>query len=177
LAIPRGGVAVGYEVAKSLNAEFSLIICRKLGFSHNPEAGFGAIAEDGSYVLLEGMGLSNNEIKSIKIEQKKEVKRRIEVLRHGKPFPDIRSKIVILVDDGLAMGVTMQAAVKMCKNKKAKKIVVAVPVSGKDVADRIRESVDELVVLEMPAMFYAVAQAYENWYDVTDEEVLDIMQK
>jgi len=176
LAIPRGGVEVGYEVAKTLNADFSLIVCRKLGFPYNPEACFGAVAEDGSYVILENMGITKDEIEKIKNEQIQEVKRRVEVLR-GKPFPDIASKTVILVDDGLAMGVTMQAAIKMCRNKKAKKIIVAAPVSGIDVAEKIEGLADKLVVLEKPIFFQAVAQAYENWHDVTDEEVLKIMQK
>ena len=122
------------------------------------------------------MGITKDEIEKIKNEQIQEVKRRVEVLR-GKPFPDIASKTVILVDDGLAMGVTMQAAIKMCRNKKAKKIIVAAPVSGIDVAEKIEGLADKLVVLEKPIFFQAVAQAYENWHDVTDEEVLKIMQK
>ena len=139
--------------------------------------GFGAVAEDGSYVVLEGIGVLKEDIEKIKKEQIKEVERRVKALRQGKPLPSISGRTVILVDDGLAMGVTMQAAIKMCKNKKAKKIVAAVPVSGIDVAETISGLVNELIVLEKPALFYAVAQAYENWHDVTDDEVLEIMKR
>lgn len=175
LAIPRGGVEVGYEVAKILNAEFTLIVSRKLGFPNNKETGFGAIAEDGSYVILDDYGLPKSQIRRIMEEQIQEARRRVKALRQGRQFPDIRSKTVILVDDGLAMGVTMQAAIKMLRKKMPKKIIVAVPVSGSDTAEVIRGLADELVVIETPEMFYAVAQAYANWHDVSDEEVLRIL--
>lgn len=178
LAIPKGGVEVGYQVARYLNAELSIIVARKLPFPDNPEAGFGAIAEDGSTFIFEGAErwVGRDAIDEIVREQKYEIKRRIEVLRKGKPLPEIKDRIVILVDDGIAMGSTMRASISLCKNKKAK-IVVAVPVSGRDVAAEIRELVDELIVLEMPPFFRAVAQIYRNWYDVSDEEVDEIMAR
>jgi len=179
LAIPKGGVEVGYEVAKYLNADFSLVISRKLPLPYNPEAGFGAIAEDGSSFIFDWAEkeLSKSEIEKIKKQQKSEIKRRIKVLRKGKPLPKISGRIVILIDDGLAMGSTMIATIMLCKKKKAKKIIVAVPVAGESVADNIKKMVDEIIVLEKPKFFQAVAQAYENWYDVSDREVLEIMEK
>lgn len=178
LALPRGGVEVGYEVAKSLKADFSLLVSRKLPFPYTPEAGFGAIAEDGSTVILEeAQELSPEEIERIKKEQKEEIKRRVAVLRRRKPLPSISGKIVILVDDGLAMGSTMRAAIKLCQKKRAKKVIVAVPVSGRSVTEEIKELVNELIVLEIPDYFQAVAQVYRNWHDVSDEEVLEIMEK
>lgn len=179
LTIPRGGIEVGYEIAKFLNADFSLLISRKLPFPYNPEAGFGAIAEDGSSFIFEWAKkeLSKSEIEKIKKEQKLEIKRRINILRKGKPLPKISNKIVILADDGLAMGSTMMTSIMLCKKKKAKKIIVAVPVSGTDVAEKIEKIVDEIVVLEKPEFFQAVAQVYEHWHDITDEEVLRIMEK
>ncbi len=178
LAIPRGGVEVGSEVARALKAEFSIIVARKLPFPDNPEAGFGAMAEDGSAVILEGMGglLPEETIERIKKEQIKEIGRRVKVLRGGRPLPGIRGRTVIIVDDGLAMGSTMQAAVMLCRKKGAKKIIVAVPVSGREVAEKIRKMADEAVVLEMPPFFHAVAEAYRHWHDVSDEEVLEIME-
>ena len=179
LAIPRGGVEVGYQAAKYLNADFSLLISRKLPFPDNPESGFGAVAEDGSTFILKdaSVWLSEKEINRIKKEQIQEIKRRIKALRKGRPLPKISGRIVILIDDGLAMGSTMRAAIALCKKKKAKKIIVAVPVSGKDVAQEIGKIADEIIVLEKPDFFQAVAQVYKNWYDVSDEEVIEIMKK
>ncbi|WP_292389969.1 phosphoribosyltransferase [Methanosarcina sp. UBA5] len=179
LAIPRGGVEVGLQVAAKLNADFSLIIARKLPFPDNPEAGFGAIAENGSTFILENAHywLSGETIERIKKEQIAEIERRIKALRGGNPLLELAGRNVILIDDGIAMGSTMRAAIELCKNRKAGKIVVAVPVAGREVAEELKEKVDELVVLETPAYFKAVAQAYERWYDVSDEEVLDLLRE
>lgn len=179
LAIPRGGVEVAYEVAKYLDAEFSLLISRKLPIPYNPEAGFGAIAEDGStYIVSDAKRwLSKEEIEKIKKDQIDEIKRRINILRQGNPLPKIKDRTVILIDDGLAMGSTMRAAIELCKNEKAMRIIVAVPVAGKDVKNEIGKLVDEIIVLEMPLFFNAVAQVYLNWYDVTDNEVIEILNR
>ena len=178
LAIPRGGVAVGCEVARSLNADLSIIIARKLPFPDNPESGFGAIAEDGSAYLINGARswVSEDEIAEISRRQKEEIQRRIAVLRNGKPLPDIAGRTVILVDDGIAMGSTMRAAILYCEHGKAGKIVVAAPVSGRRTVRELRDWVDEVVVLETPFQFHAVAQVYENWYDVSDNEVLEMLR-
>ena len=164
LAIPIGGVEVGYQVAKYLNASFSILVSRKLPFLDDPEAGFGAIAKDGSTFIFKDTvhWLSKEIIDEIIKEQKQEIKRRIEVLRHGKLLPEIKDKTVVLVDDGIAAGSTMQAAIMLCKNKGAKKIVVAAPVSGKDVSEEIEKLVDETIILEKPLFFRAVAQVYRN---------------
>lgn len=179
LAIPRGGVEVGYHVAKYLNADFSIIISRKLPFPTDPEAGFGAVAEDGSTFILSDATrwVSQEEIDEIIEKQKQEITRRIAVLRRNKPLPDMKDRMVILIDDGIAMGSTMRASIMLCKNKEAKKIVVATPVTGRDTAREIEEMVDEFVVLEKPLFFYAVAQVYKNWYDVPDREVIEIMEQ
>lgn len=179
LAIPRGGVEVAYHVAEYLNAKLSLLISRKLPYPYNPEAGFGAIAEDGSTFIFADTKrrLTKKQINEIKEEQKEEIKRRIKTLRQGKPLPKISGRTVILIDDGLAMGSTMRAAIMLCKKKKAKKIIVAVPVSGRDVAEKIGRLVDEIIALEKPASFQAVAQVYRNWYDVSDKEVLATVKK
>lgn len=178
LAIPRGGVEVGCQVARYLEGDFSLLMTRKLPFPDNPEAGFGAIAEDGSIFIFRdaSMWLSQGRIDMIVEEQFAEIQRRVEVLRKGKPLPEIRSRTVILVDDGLAMGSTMRASIMFCRKNKAGKIVVAVPVAGRDVAEDIGRMADEIMVLETPVDFMAVAQAYRNWYDVSDEEVLKILE-
>ncbi|MCJ7675191.1 MAG: hypothetical protein MUO33_08560 [Sedimentisphaerales bacterium] len=121
LAIPKGGVEVGYEVAKHLGCEFSILIARKLPFPDNPEAGFGAVAEDGSTFInnYAARGLSQHTIDRILKQQRREIKRRIAALRKGRPLPQIADRTVILIDDGIAMGSTMRAGISLCKNKKA----------------------------------------------------------
>lgn len=174
LAIPKGGIAVGVEVASRLAAEFSVLVSRKLPFPFEPEAGFGAMAEDGSLVIQPDAGrwLSPGDIERIKSEQEAEIARRVKLLRGGKPLPRMDGRTVILVDDGLAMGSTMKAAVGLCRRQNAGRVVVAVPVAGRRAATDLERSADEVVVLEKPANFMAVAQVYEHWHDVTDAEAV-----
>jgi putative phosphoribosyl transferase len=177
LAIPRGGVEVGYQVADKLDAEFSIIIVRKLPFPDNTEAGFGAIAEQGGrYIHPEASRwLSPETIERVIDEQRSEVSRRVRVLRQGEPLPEIAGCTVILVDDGIAMGSTMRAAIQLCREQGAGRIIVAAPVSSRQVAAELMALVDDVVILEQPPVFRAVAQVYENWYDVSDGEVLEIL--
>jgi predicted phosphoribosyltransferase len=179
LAIPRGGAEIGYQVATALNAQLSLIISRKLPFPDEPEAGFGAVSEDGSSWLIPGheAWLRRSIIEEIITRQMAEIRRRVEVLRGGRDLPDIKGMIVILVDDGVAMGSTMRASVACCRNLGAAKIVVAVPVTGENTARELEMIADEVLILEKPRYFQAVAQVYENWYDVSDGEVLEIMSR
>ncbi|MBD3427104.1 MAG: phosphoribosyltransferase [Candidatus Omnitrophica bacterium] len=179
LAIPRGGVEVGYEVAKRLDLEFSVLVTRKLPFPDQPEAGFGAVAEDGSvYVYEEALKwLDADTVEEVTQYQRKEVNRRVELFRGGLPLPRISSRHVILVDDGIAMGSTVNASIMLLKNKKAGWITVAAPVTGPETAKRMERIADEVVVLDKPASFRAVAEAYQNWYDVSDGEVMEILDK
>jgi putative phosphoribosyl transferase len=179
LAIPRGGVEIGYAVAELLNADLSLIVTRKLPYPDNPESGFGAVAEDGSVFLYPDAAahVSADDIQRIKDAQHREIERRIAVLRDGQPLPEITGRIVILVDDGIAMGSTMRASIELCKHEQAGRIVVAVPVAGERAIREIRPLVDEMIVLESPPFFRAVAQVYERWYDVSDREVLELVAR
>jgi predicted phosphoribosyltransferase len=178
LAIPRGGVEVGVEVAGHLDAPLELLVVRKLPRPGNPEAGFGAIAEDGSVFLYPGAHrmIPRRRIDRIERQQHDEIRRRIRVLRKGRPLPDMSGRTVILVDDGLAMGSTMRAAIELCRNRDAGEVVVGVPVSGARTASDIEELADALHVVEIPTYFRAVAQVYRNWYDVPDSEVLELME-
>jgi putative phosphoribosyl transferase len=153
-------------------------VVRKLPFPDNPEAGFGAIAEDGSTYFVDRAAemLPSDIIDKIVNEQKCEVTRRVDVLRKGEPLPTIKNRIVILVDDGIAMGSTMRAALLLCRARQAKEIIVASPVAGPAVAAEFEKLADRVVILEKPVVFRAVAQAYKNWHDVTDREVLDLLQ-
>jgi len=179
LAIPRGGVELGVEVAKALHCDLSLLICRKLPYPQNPESGFGAIAEDGSVYInqMAAAYIPDYEIERIIIEQSKEIERRIQTLRNGKALPQIKDRTVILVDDGIAMGSTMHTAVSLCRKREAKKIIVAVPVAGAEAIEKFSQMANEVIVLESPTDFHAVAQVYENWYDVSDEEVMALMEQ
>jgi putative phosphoribosyl transferase len=179
LAIPRGGVEVGLHVAHFLEAEFSIIVSRKLPFPFNRESGFGAISEDGSLFLFPGyeQWVTEEEVTKVIETQKEEMRRRISILRNNRPLPKMDSRTVILIDDGIAMGSTMRVSITLCRNKNAKRIVVAVPVTSESTARQIGQLVDEIIVLEKPSLFRAVAQVYRNWYDVSDEEVIRLMKK
>lgn len=173
LAIPRGGVLVAKEVAKVLGLPLDIIVVRKLPMPDNPEAGIGAISETGKIIWQPQKVLYKEKtIKKIIKEQKKEIQRRIEALRGGRKIVNLKRKNVIIVDDGIAMGSTMEAAIKTVKSCGARKIIIAVPIGGEETISRIGRLVDEIICLAIPRPFYAVAQGYENWYDVPDEEVI-----
>jgi len=181
LAIPNGGVAVGHEVSRKLNTDFDVIVCRKVQIPWNPEAGYGAVAPDGSYFLNEKLILAlrlTDEIIQQNIQKTiKQIKKRIEKYRGKKQFPKLKDKIVILVDDGLASGFTMLAAIEFVKKQKPKKIIVAVPTASGSAFQLVKSEIDELLALDVRYAYpFAVADAYENWYDVSDEEVLKYLR-
>ena len=178
LSIPCGGGPVANEVAKDLGLPMDLLVVRKLPMPENPEAGLGAISETGEIIWQSQADFYSSEIiEKILSEQTKEIKRRIKVLRQGRSLPEIKGRVVILVDDGLAMGSTMEAAVLTLKKLEAKKIIVAVPVGSIEAIKRIKDLADQVICLETPYPFYAVAQGYYYWHNVTDDEVIEIIQK
>jgi predicted phosphoribosyltransferase len=179
LGIPRGGAETAFYVALHLNAELSLLVSRKLGHPANPEYAFGAIAEDGSVYLSPSakQELSEETINMVVDTQKKEIERRITILRKGKPLPELKGRTVILVDDGIATGATIFAAIEMCKNRNAGKIIVAAPVSGYEMEEKLAGKADEVVILEKPEDYYAVSQAYMSFYNLSDEDALKYMQR
>lgn len=179
LAIPRGGVEVGFHVAMGLDAPLDILVARKLPLPGNPEAGFGAIAEDGSLFLVEPLAtrIGPDMVAQIVRRQKQEIQRRIEILRKGEPLPPLRDRTILLVDDGIAMGSTMRAAIAMCRNQGARWIITASPVASPGMAAELARIADRVVILEQPVFFRAVAEVYEHWYDVSDEEVLQIMDE
>lgn len=179
LGIPRGGAVTAYYVARYLNAEFSLLIARKLGHPANPEYAVGALAEDGTVHLNPNAlyEVSEMQVADAVTEQKKEIERRIRTLRNGSPLPVLKNKIVILVDDGIATGATIHAGIKMCKQQEAAKIVVGAPVSGKKMAHQLKNEVDEVVILETPEDFYAVSQGYLSFEQVTDQEARELLER
>lgn len=179
LAIPRGGIVVAYYVAKYLHGQLSILVARKLGFPSQPEAAFGAIAEDGSTYFSPGVKsyLTKHQINDIIQKEQQELKRRINYLRKGKPLPDMNNRNVILVDDGIATGSTLLASIKMCENRNAGKIAVAAPVSSTKTAEELEKWVDDLIILERIKNYYAVSQAYEKFTNESDETVLTYLEQ
>lgn len=177
LGIPRGGVEIGFYVARHLHAEFSIVVTRKLGYPFNPEAAFGAIAEDGSmYVTDEGVpAVSKGDLRRIVAEETREIRRRIRLLRKDKPLPDVKGKTVIIVDDGIATGATVFCTIAMCRKLKPSRIVVAAPIAGMEMKQQLLKSVDDVIILETPAYFYAVGQGYVNFQNLSDEQAIAFM--
>jgi putative phosphoribosyl transferase len=182
LGIPRGGIPVGAVVAGELGCELDTIVLRKISIPQDPEAGFGAVTLDKTVILnqelLEYVKITKEQMDKEIEEVYQEVLRRDAVYRGKKPFPDLKDRSVILIDDGLASGYTMLAAVKFCGNKNPERIVVAVPVASDSAAELIGKEVDEFVVLHTSHSFYfAVASFYENFEDMEDKEIVEILKK
>lgn len=181
LALPRGGVVIGYEVAKALNCLLDIIIIRKIGFPGQSELAIGAVSETGAVVLNEDIistyTVSKEYIEEEISRQKKEISRRITLYRGGKGIPLLDGKIIILVDDGVATGATIKAAISTLKKEKIVRLVAALPVSSKDAEEEIKKTVDEWVCPETPVDFAAVGNYYQDFTQVSDEEVVELLKQ
>lgn len=183
LALPRGGVPVGYQVAKIMGAPLDVLVVRKIGAPFNPEFGIGAVSEDGSYWIDSDSarlsGVTASEIKRLANVEFAEVTRRIKQYRRERPLPDLHGKTAIVVDDGIATGVTAQAACHYLKASGAEYVVLAVPVCSAQMADVFRNSgaVDELICLEEPKTLHSVGQFYQDFEQVSDEEVISLLNQ
>ena len=179
LGLPRGGVPVAYEVAKRLRAPLDVFIARKLGVPGFEELAAGAIASGGVRVLNEdvmrAIPHADEVIEAVTAREAAELERREQIYREGRPPPELRGRIVILVDDGLATGATMRAAVKALRQGGAAKIVVAVPVGPPDTCRELEQQADETICLSTPALFQAVGQYYEDFSQTTDEDVRELL--
>lgn len=180
LAIPRGGVVTGDVVASVLNANLDVVVPRKLGAPYNPELAIGAVMHDGSYFLntdVISMLRVPKEYLDAKIgEQMKEIERRLMFFRGSKKY-DLQGKTVVLVDDGIATGATMFAAIQWVKKQKPKKLVIAVPVGPMETIGKLKNVADEVVVISSPVFFGAVGEFYQDFAQVSDNEVQEIMRK
>src|ERR1700731_4098722 len=181
LGLPRGGVPVAYEVAKHLNAPLDVFIVRKLGVPAFEELAVGAIASGGVRVLNEDVARAfpnaDEIIESITAKETAELQRREQSYRDGRPAPELRDKTIILIDDGLATGATMRAAVKALRQRGAAKIVVAVPVGPPDTCREFEDEADEVVCASEPEFFQAVGQYYEDFSQTSDDEVRDLLAR
>jgi putative phosphoribosyl transferase len=178
LAIPAGGVPIGKEIAAALGAHLSLAIVRKITIPGNTEAGFGAVTWDGQVLINDGLraalGLSAVEVEVAIAETRKNVNERIARFTGGRAIPALAGKTVILTDDGLASGFTMLAAAKSIHIHNPARVIVAVPTASASSAELVSHTVDQLVCLNMrTSRQFAVAEAYEQWYDMDDREVLE----
>jgi len=181
LALPRGGVPVAYEVAKALRAPLDIFLVRKLGVPGYEELAMGAIATGGVRVLnddvVEQLFIPAGVIDSVSANELRELARRERAYRGNRPEPEVRGKTVILVDDGLATGSTMRAAVAALRQQSPARIIVAVPVSAPQTCDEYRMGVDEIVCATTPEPFYGVGRWYKDFSQTTDEEVRDLLEQ
>ncbi len=181
LALPRGGVPVANQVAQALHAPLDVFIVRKLGVPGHEELAMGAIATGGVRVLneevVESLDIPSYVVDRVAARELRELARREHAYRDDRPPPDVRNKTVIIVDDGLATGSTMRAAVKALRQQGPAHIVVAVPVAAQSTCDEFRSEVDEIVCAVMPEPFFGVGAWYQDFSQTTDEEVRELLQR
>jgi predicted phosphoribosyltransferase len=179
MALPRGGVPVAYEVAKELNAPIDVFLVRKLGIPGHEEVAMGAIASGGVRVINEDLvnylGIPDEVIDAIAAVEQRELERRERAYRDDRPPPDVKGRVVILIDDGLATGSTMRAAAASLRLQKPARIVVAVPVSSPETCDEFRSEVDEIVCAFTPEHFQGVGLWYDDFSQTSDEEVRELL--
>jgi putative phosphoribosyl transferase len=181
LALPRGGVPVGYQVAHALHVPLDVFIVRKLGLPAHPELAVGAIASGGIRVIdraaMHQFGVTDEDLAAVAAAEERELERRERRYRGGIPTPDVTDKTVILVDDGLATGATMVAAATALRAQRPARLVVAVPVAAPETCDAFRQLVDDIICAVTPEPFYAVGAWYEDFSETSDEEVSDLLAR
>jgi putative phosphoribosyl transferase len=181
LGLPRGGIPVAYEAARKLHAPLDVFLVRKLGLPGHEELAMGAIATGGVRVLNENavrtLNIPEEMIDAVAAAEQQELERRERAYRDDRPAPAVRGRTVILIDDGLATGSTMRAAVAALRQRQPARIVVAVPVAAPEICAEFEGEADETVCLQTPEPFYAVGLWYEDFTQTTDEEVRDLLQK
>jgi putative phosphoribosyl transferase len=180
LAIPNGGVPMGLEVAKVLNAEFDVVISRKIPMPLSPEGGFGAIADDGTMILNEDavkkIGLTMSQIDYEANKVRAVIKKRTLLYRGNRPLTRVIGKSVIIIDDGLASGITMKAAVESIRHRRPKEIIVAVPTASTTALTSVRPAADKVITYITGEPPFAVSDYYRHWYNVPDDEVVKILE-
>lgn len=180
LALPRGGVPVGFQIAQTLHADLDVFLVRKLGLPGQEELALGAIASGGVRVLNENLidelQISGKLIDEITVVEEQELRRREELYRSGRPAAPVRGRAVVLADDGLATGASMKAAITALRLQEPKRVIVAVPVAAREIFDEFRRHVAEIVCLHAPKHFTAVGVWYEDFSQVTDYDVQRLLE-
>jgi putative phosphoribosyl transferase len=181
LALPRGGVVVGYAIAQALHAPLDVVVARKLGAPGHEELGVGAIAPGGVRVLdqraIELLGISQRELAATTARETEEIERRLRRYRDGRPEPQIRDRTVILVDDGLATGATARAAIQSVLQQRPHRLILAVPVCSPEAEAALRPEVDQVVCLQSPPDFIAVGFWYREFEQTSDDEVVELLRR
>lgn len=181
LALPRGGVPVAFEVAKALNAPLDVFLVRKLGVPGQEELAMGALASGGVRVLndevVAGLGLSETIINKVAEKEQQELERRERLYRDDRPAPDLHGRTVILVDDGIATGATMRAALRALRQQQPARLVVGVPVSSPETCQEFQTEVDDIVCARTPRPFHSVGLWYDDFSQTTDDEVRDLLHR
>jgi putative phosphoribosyl transferase len=181
LALPRGGVPVAFEVAQALGAPLDVFLVRKLGMPGHEEFAIGAIASGGVTVLneetLRDYGVSGEQVEAVVEAEQRELERRERRYRGDRTFPNLTGRTVVLIDDGLATGSTMRAAVAALREERPARVIVAVPTAPPETCEELRGIVDEMVCLMTPDPFYAVGLWYEDFSQTTDEEVRELLER
>ena len=181
LGIPRGGLPVAFEIATELGAPLDVFIARKLGVPGQEELAFGAVASGGVRYLdreiVESLGIAESDIARVTEQERKELERRENVYRGGRPAQKVEGRTAILVDDGIATGASMEAAIAALRQLRPARIVVAVPVAPQSTCKRLRPKVDDLVCLQAPELFYAIGQFYDDFSQLTDAEVIEMLHR
>lgn len=181
LGLPRGGVPVAYEVAKELNAPLDVCLVRKLGVPGHKELAMGAIAAGGVRVINENvidwLRISPSTINEVAAMEIRELDRRSHIYRGNRPLPKVKNHTIILVDDGIATGATIRAAISTLKKQKPRKLVVAVPVAGVSTCEELEAEVDEVVCILKPEDLYAIGLWYEDFQQTTDAEVCELLTR
>ncbi len=181
LGLPRGGVPVAFEVAKALGAPLDVFVVRKLGVPWRPELAMGAIASGGVRVLNDDVvaatGVTAAEIEAVTEHETRELARREELYRGDRGPADVVGRATILVDDGLATGVTAEAALLALRQRSPRRLVLAVPVCARDTATRLASVADEVVCAEMPDIFFAVGEWYRDFSQTSDDEVMAVLAR
>lgn len=181
LGLPRGGVPIAYEIAKSLNVPLDICLVRKLGAPGNRELAMGAIATGGIMVLnddvVESLSVSQETIAKVVALEEKELERRDRAYRGARPFPDVQGRAILLVDDGIATGATLRAAIATLRQQQPASIIVAIPVAPLSTYNELKAEVDEVVCLATPEHFYSISIWYDEFRQTTDEEVRELLEK
>jgi len=181
LGLTRGGVPVAAEVANALQAPLDVIVVRKLGVPFQPELAMGAIAGEGTQVLdnslVHSLRITDKNVDAVIARERAELERRERLYRGGRPALDLKDHTAILVDDGLATGSTMLAAVEFARRRMAKRIVLAVPVASGEAIQKLRAKVDECICLATPEFFFAVGEWYRDFLPVNDADVMKLMEE
>lgn len=181
IALPRGGVPTGYEIARELNVPLDIVVPRKIGAPMQEELAIGALTQDGSLmlneVIMNKLGITQADVDPIIAKELQEAQRRLQLYRGDRPPLDLQGKTVLLVDDGIATGYTMRAAIESARTRGADKIIAVVPVAPPDSVNQLLRVVDDVVCLFQPEFLGGISRFYQDFGQTTDQEVIELLQK